>query len=447
MKSLLEITTSILLDCGMLCGVDPSRDCLTVTRRFEDEGESFLTISLPTLASGLEKALDQGYWSPALATSFGCKRSLPRFLGGFFDQVFDQKGAVRQLTREVTQSIWAIRQICRVVSKLYLPAKKVRVLSTLSKFVDVEKEVHDHVVPEIHKAAFVAASRIIWADIVSTGGNSCSLWDDLKPHHGRGTTAEGIRGNSKFRFASWPSRLDRHLPYSEFGVSSLHNPGVEDAVQSIVYTLPRDETPVKVCAVPKTARGPRIIAIEPVAMQYMQQSLASWVIPRIERLGTFTSGRVNFSDQRVNSQLACLASSKLHYATLDLSDASDRVSCRLVNLMLSGVPDFRRYVMACRSTRAYLPSGKTIPLYKFASMGSAMCFPMEAMVFFISIVSGRMLRSGIKHPTGREMRRLSRGIYVYGDDLIVPTSEAPSVVKDLEAFGLKVNAAKSFWTG
>jgi hypothetical protein len=86
-------------------------------------------------------------------------------------------------------------------------------------------------------------------------------------------------------------------------------------------------------------------------------------------------------------------------------------------------------------------------LRKFASMGSALCFPVEAMVFFIAIVSIRLAQRGNLHPSSRDVQNATHGIYVYGDDIIVPVDLAPLMVEGLSSFGLKVNAAKSFWTG
>jgi hypothetical protein len=446
MKSLLEITSHVLQDCSAVCGVNPNRDLLEITRRVENEGESFLTITLPTLASGLEKALDQGFWSPALSTAFSCgrKRSLPRFLGGFFDQIFDGEGTLRQPQSVAVQCIWAIRQICRVVSKLYLPASPRRIAKALQRFVDVEQEVRTHVSAQSFTDAFKKVSAIVWSDILGSGGDS-RRYLEYHPRHGRGTTAEAIVGNDKYHFRSWPLRLEREFPFSEFGISNVLNDEAYDSLSSLMYLLPRDETPVKVVPVPKTAKTPRIIAIEPVAMQYMQQAIADWVRPRIETRCRFTAGHVNFTDQLVNNQLARIGSKNGFYATLDLSDASDRVSCKHVATMLRCFPLFLREVMSCRSTRASLPGG-TLPLRKFASMGSALCFPMEAMVFFIAIVTSKLLRRS-RALSPRNVLNASRDVYVYGDDLIVSAYMAPSVVEDLELFGLKVNAAKSFWTG
>jgi hypothetical protein len=448
MKSLLEITSLVLLDCSNLCGVNPYRDLKEIAWRVEHEGESFLTITLPTLAAGLEKALSEGHWSSTHASAFtsGRGRSLPQFLGGFFDQVFDSDGALRQPHGVAVQCIWAIRQVCRVVSKLFLSASSKRVAKALRRFVGVEKEVRDHVSAQVFTDAFKRVSAIVWSDVFSNNGFG-RCYDDYHPRHGPGTTAEAIRGNRKFDFHDWPMRLEREFPFTEFGVSNILNDVAISRAQSVTYTLPRDELPVKVTPVPKTAKTPRIIAIEPVAMQYMQQAIADWLRPRIESLGRYTAGHVNFSDQSVNNQLARSASFDGKLATLDMSDASDRVSCKHVAWMLKVVPGFARHVFACRSTRAILPnSNRGIPLSKFASMGSALCFPMEAMVFYCAIITSRIVRSG-RAITPRTVSNATAGVYVYGDDLIVPVHTAPSVIEDLELFGLKVNAAKSFWTG
>ncbi len=448
MKSLLETITCLVQDCSRLCGVNPYRDLIEITRRVEDEGESFLTITLPTLASGLEKALGDGRWSPALAPSFGCgkRRSLPRFLGGFFDQIFDGTGVLRQQHEVSVQAIWAIRQICRLVSKLRLPATRKRVKKALARFADVEKEIRTHAEnTETFAEIFKKVSAIVWMDILS-GDSIRSSYSEYHPRHGRGTTAEAINGNDKYHFRHWPLRLEREFPFTEFGVSNILNDCAGSALSSVTYLLPRDETPVKVVPVPKTARTPRIIAMEPVCMQYMQHAIGDWVRPRIQNLGRFTAGHVNFTDQSINNQLARVGSRNGYYATLDLSDASDRVTCKHVELMLRSVPWFKRQVFSCRSTRAILPGGITMPLRKFASMGSDLCFPMESMVFFLTVVSSKIHRSG-RTVCPREVLKASRDVYVYGDDIIVSAHMAPLVVEDLELFGFKVNAAKSFWTG
>jgi hypothetical protein len=79
-------------------------------------------------------------------------------------------------------------------------------------------------------------------------------------------------------------------------------------------------------------------------------------------------------------------------------------------------------------------------------MGSALCFPMESMAFFIAIVTHRLRERGVR-VTPKTVRQGCEGVYVYGDDLIVPTDEAPAICETLELFGFKVNRHKSFWKG
>jgi hypothetical protein len=79
-------------------------------------------------------------------------------------------------------------------------------------------------------------------------------------------------------------------------------------------------------------------------------------------------------------------------------------------------------------------------------MGSALCFPFEAMVFttIIFVAIGREL----SRPVDRSLIREFRGkVRVYGDDIVIPVDMMSCVSKTLEAFGLKVNLGKSFGTG
>jgi len=272
------------------------------------------------------------------------------------------------------------------------------------------------------------------------------LYPLLEPRHGPGATQERIKGNAKFRWKRWHSRLEEHFPFTEFGIASIRNLGEENCpLSKVKFIEPGSEKPVRVIFVPKTLKTPRVIAIEPVCMQYIQQSLLQALVPLIER-GTYTGGRVNFTRQSINRDLALSSSKDGRYATVDLSEASDRVALELVDRMLTSVPTLKEMVMACRSSSAKLPSGRIVQLTKFASMGSALCFPMEALAFFSAIVTIR-IRAAKCAINSRTVRKYSKGVHVYGDDIIIPTDETPGICDHLKLFGLKVNASKTFWTG
>ncbi len=444
MKSLLWLTETILLESGMKCGADPSLDIRTVKRRTEAEGESFLTITLPAFGAALDRAFATGILIPSSVSQFHWHRKgLPEFLRGFLVQIFSTDG--RLLLEPSHEAILCVRQICFTQKKILRPCVDAREQAALKAYKECENEVRPNLPDGPLSRTYGLVARVVWSNLLADcpEGNP---YEEYKPAHGPGATQEKIHGNAKFRFKRWHTRLEEQFPFTEFGVGSLRNLGEELCpLDGVGFIEPEDEEPVRVVFVPKTQKTPRVIAIEPVCMQYAQQAICRWLVPTIER-GAFTGGRVNFSDQTINGRIALSSSSDGRFATIDLSEASDRVSSVLVHEMLSVVPVFRDQVFACRSTRAQLPDGDIVTLKKFASMGSALCFPMEAMVFFCAIVAGRLHRA--KTPvTGRSVAKAAEDLYIYGDDILVPSDEAPSVCDDLTAFGLKINRGKSFWTG
>nr|QDH89015.1 MAG: RNA-dependent RNA polymerase [Leviviridae sp.] len=218
--------------------------------------------------------------------------------------------------------------------------------------------------------------------------------------------------------------------------------------------MPGTVMPVKVITVPKTLSTPRIIAVESTAMQYAQQGLSDSFTRHIDRssIGEIMS----WKSQEPNQLLALRGSypmpeivnrRSLHvgFATLDLSDASDLVDSQLVRDIFRDYPLVLEAVMAMRSPQASV-LGKVLDLSKYASMGSALCFPIESIIFTILVFIG--LRR--VYPTIRPenlIKEFSGLVRVYGDDIVVPVRAAQSVVQTLQAYGLRVNNTKSFWTG
>ncbi len=276
----------------------------------------------------------------------------------------------------------------------------------------------------------------------------------LVPRHGPGATADGLRGNAKYDVSLWPTRLESVFPYGDY---ALPNWRYNDQLDRVQFLEPGAEVPVKVTPVPKTPKTPRIIAIEPTAMQYAQQSVSQQIVNCLEyglQLPPSGGGKdsgfgrffVGFYDQEANRFLARKGSIDRRLATLDLSDASDRVLNEHVLLLMSRFPRLSELVQATRSTRAQLPDGTIVPLVKFASMGSALCFPVEAMVFTTIVVAAIAYERRV--PLDRGLLMELRGkVRVYGDDIVVPVDCVQSVIQFLEAFGLKVNRDKSFWNG
>nr|QDH88639.1 MAG: RNA-dependent RNA polymerase [Leviviridae sp.] len=458
MKSLVELLENLILDCMRKSGAPLSRDVVTLRDRVKHEGDSFITITLPAFCADFEKSLALGRVAPGSWLSFGkLKAGIPAFLQGLLCRVFDMEGNL--LTDPSTDCIRLVRQICLFGKKILRQCSDERLQDAVERYCQCEDDVREHFGGDTLLGVYEAVAEVILSSFPTLHADN--FVGELLPKHGPGATQERIMGNQKWRFRRWHSRLENvGFEYLKFGraqatraMSLDGRPLYEDSEGNFSdigepmpeVIDPENEPPVRVVFVPKTLKTPRVIAVEPVCMQYAQQALAKLLVGLVET-GPLTAGHVNFTDQTINQGLAEEASRGGTFATLDMSDASDRVSKTHVYALLDTVPQLRNWVFACRSESAILPSGEKIRLEKFASMGSALCFPMESLVFFTSIIASRLSRAGIP-PTWHSVKKYGRDVYVYGDDLIVPADEAPAICDDLEALGFKVNRRKSFWTG
>jgi len=441
-KSLMLLARELLADAGSWCHVSTSRDYQTITARFKHEGLSFLTISLPKFCDDFQIALDHSLVSPDLFSGFRKTGALPSFLGGLLDLVFDRDSG-RLLDVPSIDAIIAIRQVCLAFGKVNLPCSDTRIANAIAKYIECEQEVrrYDGCFPS-KRESFMRMSVKLWGQFLS----NCNkvVWEsDIFPKHGPGATADKLVGNDKWNQRVWTTRLEREFPMAEFAFSSYSE--YLSVIQDITFLEPGAEQPVRVITVPKTLKTPRIIAIEPTCMQYTQQALLQMMVNEIERDDN-SRNFIRFIDQTPNQELAKLGSSDQSLATLDLSEASDRVSNQHVRALLRYHSSLSRAVDACRSRKADVPGYGVKRLAKFASMGSALCFPFEAMVFTTVVFLG--IEKALNRPlTVKDFKSFYGRVRVYGDDIIVPVEYVNSVVSELEAYGFRVNRNKSFWTG
>jgi len=182
-----------------------------------------------------------------------------------------------------------------------------------------------------------------------------------------------------------------------------------------------------------------VISCEPAELMYIQQGLMRLLYETIETQ-PLTAGQVNFTDQTINRKLAERGSRDGGLCTIDLSDASDRVSLDLVRRVFP--PNWVRCLEACRSEETILPDQSIVKLNKFAPMGSSCCFPVEALVFWACAQAAIDTRRGV-----RPLQSGLNHVYVYGDDIITDSFYYESVVEGLELVGLKVNKSKSYAKG
>ncbi|DAD52657.1 TPA_asm: RNA-directed RNA polymerase [ssRNA phage SRR7976299_19] len=294
------------------------------------------------------------------------------------------------------------------------------------------------------------------ADIVSTTlGEFDASRTEMK--HGPGVVSDLTRKDSKYEFFHWPERLEHVFPMSQFGFANegqwadyVGNPNAEDDV------IGRDgrlrflsgDVASRLIAVPKTQKGPRLIAAEPTCNQWCQQSIKDFLYRRVAT--TWLSSMIRFTDQTRNQVMALAASKDHTHTTMDLSAASDRMSCWVVERMfranfsvLSALHASRTFIIRnsidkkCREFTF---------LNKFSTMGSAVTFPVQSIVFAtIALCALYAVRHGdTRRVNKRKLILLAREIAVFGDDLIFPSDSSDATRALLEHLGFKVNMSKTF---
>lgn len=374
-------------------------------------------VLLPSLDDALLRGLSTGTYSPVAGFSKQRGTQLPRFLHGLWTKVFSLDGSL--LIDPDISSIRAIRQISNLHKKIFEVCNDEIVTRSIESFISTDRALCttvelDDILPHVFSKLFgPMLSRIYHCDRVGK--------------HGPGAVAEKLDSINRWDFPNVRSSLlDRYgedffyASYSEY----LNR-----------YPSTRDEYG-RLVAVPKTASKPRLISIEPAAHQYAQQGLMSILYRELSRYPV-----TNILDQSRNQELARIGSIDGALATIDLSEASDRVSMRLVRHIFKNHSWFLDELEDLRTKAVYVAEGRLVPLNKFASMGSALTFPIQVMVF-TTIICAAMYGHSAK-----ESLLSMPDMGVYGDDIIVPSTCAHTVMQLLERSGLVVNQSKSFSTG
>jgi len=444
MKSLMSLVRNVLIDIEDMSSASTLRDYKTIAKRVEDEGLSFLTISLANFGKDLQKGLDRGFVAPSDYVGFHRSGALPRLFGGLLERIFDnESGAL--LDTPCVASIAGLYQITSMFSKLEVPCSDARVAKAIQAYVECDAgvKVSDLTFKGGLREQFAKTSQILFSNVLRKI-EQAALNEQLIPRHGPGKVAEKLSYNRKFDSMHWTTRLEHVFPHMRWMYPS-YSVGLSEPFGSVDIREPGAETPVRVVTVPKTLKAPRVIAMEPTCMQFVQQSVSQALMQEIES-DSLIGSMIGFTDQIPNQEMARLGSLNGSLATLDLSEASDRVSNQHV-LELFGQTDLlTEIVQACRSRKADVPGHGVIRLAKFASMGSALCFPVEAMVFLTVVFMGIARELNVP-VTPKLVSRFKGSVRVYGDDIIVPAEFAVSVSETLDLLGYKVNTTKSFWTG
>jgi hypothetical protein len=458
---------------------DFERDLDTIFQMSDSHGVQGLILLLPKIGKHLDRCVTNSCYVQDCSLPFtGAARdsTLPIFLGGLYAMVFESDGMLKE--HPDVEAYLFLRQVLYLAKKLELPCPEECVRQTVEAFFETDRSLPepttgfwDDQVPDerrVHRdyrgfssplcgfnerleCAFPGRSGLFgrYLDFVfgylttTLGRYDAGEW---RSKHGPGAIAAKSGPVNKYHWYSWPSRLDSRFPISEHGYYSYSSFLRNFDEQN----FGDEEESSRLCAVPKTIDKPRLIAVEPSSHQWCQQNMWHYFCDRVQK--TWIGGFVQFRDQTLNQTLCKNGSVDGSLATLDLSEASDRVTCDLVGEMFRRNPTLLCHLAACRTRFVRVDSslgrdwGPPHKLRKFATMGSACTFPVESLAFLgISMASVLYAR---RLPMRIEVVESLRGeVGVFGDDIVIPVDAWDTVHCALSALCFKVNTAKSFGNG
>lgn len=405
-----------------------SMDLLTLRQRSSNEGFQFMTKTLPILGRALDSGLEEGSFScPRAFAKSHVNKCIPAFLQEYFNDVFDVDGRLR--VDPDVDSIRFLRQVLYFAYKCEFDVDKASEQLVVQKFVEIDSHIGSEPIDPI-----LTRSVSYLAEKVLSGFDPF----DIIPKHGPGSVATGEKLDKKYLFKRKYSHLHQLYPYWRYFVSGINH--LLDSLEWYRNLEPVELAVAKLIVVPKDSRGGRTISSEPLELMWIQQGLGRKLMQFIES-NHYINGRINFADQSINGKLALQSSTDRKYSTIDLKDASDRVSLELVKQVFGLKPKFLSALLATRSHATRLPDGTIIELKKFAPMGSALCFPVESLVFWLVSVAA------VARQHGLAVERVKDDIFVYGDDIVCLTEYYDAVVAGLSSVGLMVNKDKSYSKG
>jgi len=465
---MLEIWSAASFDAADACASsykEAVRDNERLRANLVSRGLSVLTLDLPTLDNLILTLLECG--KVDFQGPFTARRSKsderPAFMWGLWSRVCDAQGCL--LSDADPNAIAGLRQLSCFFKKHEVQCSPIRVDNAVKEYYEIESKIippvlnwsADSLDTNIYvsfASSFHVPSLPLWGDegmdskcsgflrrldrvsriLVSELGYFDSMseqsYETGTLKHGPGAVSNLAGKEYKYLFPSWSTKLEGLFPFdwcSGAPVGSVHHNCVEP--------------PSELFGVPKTAKTPRLIAMEPVEHQWTQQKVKTWLDFAMSKslIGQF----FNPSDQTLSQSLVVQSSIDRSLSTIDLSSASDRVSCRHVEALLSSNKPLLEAAHATRTRMIVdgLTNREPMVLKKFASMGSALTFPIQS-IFFLCIA---LASAGAT--TRKDILRLRGKVRVFGDDIIIPTYAYAECVQALTLLGLKVNSSKSFSDG
>jgi len=380
-----SLLSRLISDVSLLCDSDlrdAQRDADACTKRVHHEGFGFLSKLLPQLGKAIDRSLSTGVLEVPAGFRTCRNSKIPVFCRGIFRRIYGEDGSLKPESRISSgfEALRGLRQICYLYYKVEMALHDSDINKSIRSFVDVDRGLPTQVVlTEVVMGAALLLEKLL------------RHFDprEIVPGHGPGAVATGEKLWDKWSFKRRYLPLDSYYPAKDYLVIG----GPRELVDRLEWyrsLTPKDRGVAKLIAVPKDSRGPRLISAEPLEYQFFQQGLGRALTLYVEQ-HPLTKGLVNFTRQSVNQEMATFASKTGEWATIDLKDASDRVSLALVRAIF---PDHVLEALeATRTSATSLPNGEIVEFKKFAPMGSALCFPVEALTFWALTTSWLQIKT------------------------------------------------------
>jgi len=361
-------------------GAEFEKDLTRLEGLVERRGIRVYLVDLPAVCKHLDRCLAGGHYNPSglPATSRVSNGVvIPKFLRGLYLMVFHETGSLREDCS--TEAIFFLRQILSVGKKTVYPCSGRAVEDEVLEFVATDSQLpepeqfweasspSDLVAPvpyqgfgnsqllrdriDTYDALTRAELSIFLTNLDTVSGIVTTTLGPYRPadwrfRHGPGAISETTAICNKYSWRNWSEVLEMEYPLADCG---FHNHAswadrCENGV-GIESTIPSS----RLIAVPKTFTGPRLIAAEPSEHQWCQQNSWDYFSSRTRR--SWLSRFVAFRDQSLNQSLCTEGSETGSLATVDLSAASDRVTCHVAGQFFRGNPGLLRALRASRTRR------------------------------------------------------------------------------------------------
>ena len=436
-KKVLDLCLSLLQDAKQkfttYSDVEFRKDRETLVNRAHHEGLSFFTHTLPKLSKGLLNHLEGNsgkYPNFCLKGAF----EYPAFLSGIFKLAYDHHHD------DNVNAIGFLYTFSNSFKKLKGPYDEQILRKQMEEFLAVDDSLPE-VFNESEELIISKARAFLTRLFAPINRNENILFNNIIPRPGPGATNTPVALHKRYRYNNIYTQLNSFFSFDEWFYPTYHEFSWDRPYFKKKY---EDQIPfprARFKFVDKVVGKARGICIEENEMQYFQQGVKHFLYKWIER-HPLTRGHINFTYQSVNANLALASSLNLSYATIDMKDASDRISRKLVEKLFEGVPVLKDALLHLSTREIDVSAYSDLDFYackKYAAMGSGLCFPVMSLVHY-SLIHAII---AISMQPNEALKR----IYVYGDDIIIPSSCVEAVFDWLPRFGMKLNSDKSFVSG